>query len=97
MPRYKATLEFKLTIAVEPDENGFHAFVPAFKGLHTCGDTEQEAIKNASDAAAAYIESLIKHKDPIPVGVILRDQVEEEIEADKPQPRFEELTVACAI
>ena len=65
-----AKLEFRLVFVVEPDEGEFHAFCPALKGLHTPGVTEQEALENAKDAAAAYILSLIKHGDPIPVGVV---------------------------
>lgn len=61
-------LEFQLLFVVEPDEDGYHAFCPALKGLHTSGSTEQEALDNAKDAAVAYILSLIKHGDPIPLG-----------------------------
>jgi predicted RNase H-like HicB family nuclease len=62
-------LEFQITILVEPDEDAFHAYCPELKGLHVRGDTEEEAAKNAAEAAVAYIQSLIKHGDPIPVGV----------------------------
>jgi len=65
-----AKLEFQLVFVVEPDEGEFHAFCPALKGLHAPGATEQEALENAKDAAAAYILSLIKHGDPIPVGAM---------------------------
>ncbi len=64
-----AKLEFQLVFVVEPDEGEFHAFCPALKGLHAPGATEQEALANAKDAAAAYVLSLIKHGDPIPVGI----------------------------
>jgi predicted RNase H-like HicB family nuclease len=63
-------LEFQLVFVVEPDEGEFHAFCPALKGLHTAGSTEQEALENAKNAAVAYILSLIKHGDPIPLGVM---------------------------
>jgi predicted RNase H-like HicB family nuclease len=66
----KTRLEFQLVVVVEPDEAEFHAFCPALKGLHTAGSTEEEALQNARDAAAAYILSLIKHGDPIPLGVM---------------------------
>lgn len=63
-------LEFQLLFVVEPDEGGYHAFCPALKGLHTSGSTEQEALENAKNAAVAYILSLIKHGDPIPLGMM---------------------------
>ena len=66
------TIKFKVNIdiVVEPDEDGFHAYCPALKGLHTCGDTEEEAVRNAAAAAMAYLQSLLKHGDPIPVGIV---------------------------
>ncbi|MBI2934166.1 MAG: type II toxin-antitoxin system HicB family antitoxin [Chloroflexi bacterium] len=55
-------------VIIEPDEPGFHAYAPAFKGLHMGGDTREEALANARDAIIAYIESYVKHGEPIPVG-----------------------------
>jgi len=62
-------VRFSVDIIVEPDDDGFHAFCPALKGLHVGGKTEQEALKNATDGAILYLESLIRHDEPIPVGV----------------------------
>jgi len=67
----KPQFEFLIEITVEPDDDIFHAYCPALKGLHTCGDTEEKAFDNAKDAAVAYLLSLIKHGDPIPVGIIV--------------------------
>jgi predicted RNase H-like HicB family nuclease len=67
--RDDAVIRFTVDIIVEPDDDGYHAFCPALKGLHVSGQTEKEAVKNAADGAILYLESLIKHGDPIPVGV----------------------------
>ena len=64
------SISIRLGIVVEPDGNEFHAYCPALKGLHTSGKTEEEALQNAKDAAMAYLASLIKHGDSIPVGCI---------------------------
>ena len=64
-----------LEIVIEPDDIGFHAYCPALKGVHTCGDTEEEALRNVKDAAIAYLESSIKHHDPIPVGIVMRKDI----------------------
>ena len=64
------TYRFSVLIRVEPDGEQFYAYCPALKGLHTCGETREEATQNAINAATAYLESLIKHGDPIPVGVL---------------------------
>ncbi len=95
----KPIIEFRIEVIVEPDDIGFHAYCPALKGLHTSGDTEEEALQNAKDAAIAYLESLIKHGDPISVGITMREEVEK-----TPRPltkhavrHTEDLRVACAI
>ena len=60
---------FRIQIFVEPDEDVYHAYCPALTGLHTCGNTVEEAISNAEDAARAYLQSLIKHNEPLPIGI----------------------------
>lgn len=61
-------IRVRVRIFVEPDDTGFHAFCPELKGLHVDGKTEEEAFDNAREAAMAYLTSLIKHNDPLPVG-----------------------------
>lgn len=93
----KPQFEFKIEIIVEPDDDIFHAYCPALKGLHTCGNTEEEAFDNAKDAAIAYLLSLIKHRDPIPIGVIApRSKTRATSSLTKPYPihRIENLVVA---
>jgi len=68
------TIKVRIGFVVEPDEGGFHVYCPDLKGLHAEGATEEEAIANARDAAAAYMKSLLKHNDPIPVGVLESDE-----------------------
>lgn len=63
-------LRFTVDIVIEPDEDQFHAYAPALKGLHVGGRTEKEALKNAVDATHLYLESLIRHGDPIPLAII---------------------------
>ena len=65
-------VEFLVGIEVEPDEGGFHAFCPALSGLHVGGDTKEEALQNAKEAAKAYIVSLMKHGEPIPLGITMK-------------------------
>jgi antitoxin HicB len=47
-------------------EWGFTAIVPALPGCVTYGRTLSEAKKMAKDAIFGYVESLKKHKEPIP-------------------------------
>jgi len=95
----KVSLDFLVSVVVEPDEAGFHAYCPALKGLHVSGSTKEEALNNVNTAACAYIESLIKHKDPIPVGVIFAgQQIEKSISLkNKRYSSTHNVKVACSI
>lgn len=66
---------FTIPIIIEPDDGEFHAYSPLLKGLHVGGETEEEALKNAKDAAVAYLISLIKHGDPLPINNISADEL----------------------
>lgn len=67
----------RYTVILErEDGGGFHAFVPALRGCHTQGQTEQEALSNVQEAISAYLESLIAHGDPIPAEDLLIRPVE---------------------
>ena len=61
-------LQLSAAIVVEPDGEGYHAYCPAFKGLHAGGETEEKAFEGAREAAIMYLESIVRHGDPIPVG-----------------------------
>ena len=60
-------LQYQVEVEIEPDDGGYHIFCPALKGLHTCGKTVQEARDNAIYAITAYVRSLIKHNEPVPL------------------------------
>lgn len=45
---------------IEPDEKGFHGFVPVLKGLHTYGDTLEGTKENLKEAIRCHLEGLIK-------------------------------------
>lgn len=58
---------YKIRVRLEPDEEGFHAWVPALPGCHSWGRTKEEALANIKEAAELYLESMIAHGDPIPL------------------------------
>ncbi len=61
----KSRGHFNVILRPEP-EGGFTAIVPSLPGCVTYGRTLAEAKKMAKDAIFGYIESLKKHKEPIP-------------------------------
>jgi predicted RNase H-like HicB family nuclease len=72
-------IRLRFTVIVEPDGQSYHAFCPAFKGLHVDGTTEKKAVRNAANAAAVYIESLITNGEPLPLGPYCSVHQEEQI------------------
>lgn len=99
MFRHKRIIGFRVEVVVEPDSIGFHAYCPALKGLHTCGDTEEQALQNAKDAAIAYLRASIKHGDPIPIGIFMREEDERppSVAGEGTKRHTENLAVSCAI
>lgn len=61
----KSHFRFNVVFRPEP-EGGFTALVPALPGCVTYGRTLDEAREMVRDAVRGYIESLRKHKEPIP-------------------------------
>jgi predicted RNase H-like HicB family nuclease len=72
------TYSYKIVIEedeLEDGERAYHISCPTLKGCHTWGATQQEALKNIQEAVAAYLESLIKHNEPIPADGISEEPV----------------------
>ena len=61
----KTHFHYNIVLRPEPD-GGFTASVPALPGCVTYGRNLDEARRMARDAIGGYIESLRKHKEPIP-------------------------------
>jgi antitoxin HicB len=58
---------YTFTVMIEPnDPDGYLVTCPALPGLVTQGDSLDEAYSNAADAIEGYLQSLIKHGEPIP-------------------------------
>ena len=65
------TMAMKFNVIVEKDGDGmFVAKVPDLPGCATEGKTRKELIRNVKEAIQAYLESLKKHGDPIPVATV---------------------------
>lgn len=51
---------------IEPDEDGYHGFVPLLKGVHTFGKTIEETKINLQEAIQCHIEGLVKDNISLP-------------------------------
>jgi antitoxin HicB len=81
--RMSAMTEYSYTVLFEPaEEGGFVATCPALPGLVTEGDTLEEAREMAQGAIRAYLESLHKDGQPIPLD---RPPLKEEIRVMLPE------------
>lgn len=47
-------------VVIEPDDKGYHGFVPLLKGVHTSGKTIEETKENLYDAVKCHLEGLLK-------------------------------------
>lgn len=56
------------TVILEPDNEGrgYTVLVPVLPGCATQGRTREEALSRATEAIAAYIESLEADGEPVP-------------------------------
>lgn len=61
------TLKFWVRIIVEKDGEGYYSYTPALKGIHMNGDTPEEALTSAREAAALLLKTMIEDGDPIPI------------------------------
>jgi antitoxin HicB len=52
------------------DEGGFHVYAPDLPGLHTQGETLDDARANAEEALALYVEELRETGRPIGAAVV---------------------------
>ena len=73
----KKSFSIEIEICLEKDDDGYHAFCPAFQGLHVGGKTQKEAIENAKDAITSLVFSYFKRKKPLPVGILKEKKCEE--------------------
>jgi predicted RNase H-like HicB family nuclease len=54
------------------DEGGYHVYAPDLPGLHTQGDTLDDAIADAEAALQLYVEGLREEGRPIGAGIVRR-------------------------
>ena len=76
---------YPLTIEAQPQDGGYLAYFPILPGCQTWGDTYEAAVRNAEEALAVYIETLIANGDPVPepelsasptaLGIIVRTDI----------------------
>ena len=66
-------LPSEVEFVFEPqDEGGYHVYAPDLPGLHTQGDSLDEATENATEALALYVDGLRDEGRPLDMGIVRR-------------------------
>jgi predicted RNase H-like HicB family nuclease len=68
-----------IAIVVEPDGDSFYAYSPHLPGMHIDAGSAVNAFKRAITAAELYLESLVRHGDPLPQPQLVRPSREAEV------------------
>lgn len=77
----------RYTVILERDPEGmFVAHVPALHGCVSQGETRRETLRNAEEAIALYVETLLEHGQPVPTEAAC-EAVELTVSAVPPQRR----------
>ncbi len=63
------TRRYTVVLTPEPEEGGWSVTVPSLPGCVTQGETREEALANAREAIAGYLEVLALNGEEIPVEV----------------------------
>lgn len=59
-------LSYRMEVIRDTDENGYVVSFPELKGCLTCGDTIEEAVRNAEDAKKEWIAACLEEGREIP-------------------------------
>ncbi len=63
----------EIELIFEPqEEGGYSVYAPDLPGLHTQGEDMDEAMANASEAVALYVEGLREDGEPLDRGIVRR-------------------------
>lgn len=54
------------------EEGGYHVYAPDLPGLHTQGESLEQATENAREALELYVEGLREQGRPIGTGIVRR-------------------------
>jgi predicted RNase H-like HicB family nuclease len=57
---------YRFSVVIEKDEDGYFAFCPQLQGCYTQGDSYEEAVQNIKDAIRLHIEDRIESDEEVP-------------------------------
>lgn len=57
---------YRFTVVIERDEDGYFAFCPELQGCYAQGNTYEEAVENIRDAIRLHIIDCLENGEEIP-------------------------------
>jgi len=57
---------YRFSVVIERDEEGYFAFCPELEGCYTQGDTYEEVLENIKDAIRLHVEDRLEAGEDIP-------------------------------
>lgn len=90
------TLKFWVKIIVEKDGEGYYSYTPSLRGIHMGGDTPEEALTSAREAAALLLKTMIEDGDPIPIDVLEKPKKEKVAVSTPVKSCLEEILVGIS-
>jgi len=57
---------YRFTVVIERDEDGYFVFCPELQGCYAQGDTYEEAVENIRDAIRLHIIDRLENGEEIP-------------------------------
>ncbi len=61
----KAANNYRFTVVIEKDQDGYFAYCPELQGCYTQGETFEAAMENVRDAIKLHIEDRLANNEPI--------------------------------
>ncbi len=71
----KSSPAYQFSVVIEPDEGGFHVYVPSLPGCHSFGSTLEQARANIVEAIELHIEGLVENRLPVPVDRVVVERL----------------------
>ena len=50
---------YRFSVVIEKDKDGYFAFCPELQGCYTQGDTYEEALENVEDAISLHVKDIL--------------------------------------
>jgi len=57
---------YRFSVVVEHDEEGYFAFCPELQGCYTQGESYEEVLENIKDAIRLHVEDRLKNGEEVP-------------------------------